>query len=183
MARAWEAVGKRLRQVRVEQGLSLRQVAEPIGKSESYLSRVECGKLDLTLSALKAIADQLGRPVLRLLDDGSANSAGMISEGAHKRLVVSPKLHYDILCTPNPEVSLFRMILRPGGDSGQPPYVHQGVEAGILLQGSVRVIVGEREYVLQQGDSLTYQSSEPHWFENIGRGDAIAIWVVAPPTF
>lgn len=178
-----EAVGSRLRQVRLEQGLSLRELAGRIGRSESYLSRVERGQLDLTLSVLKEIADQLGRPILSLLDERSADSVGLIAGGSHSRLAVSPKLQYDILCKPNSELSLFRMILKPGGNSGPFPYGHQGIEAGILLQGSVRVVVADQEYVMREGDSLTYTSSSPHWFENTGKGNAVAIWVVSPPTF
>jgi len=177
------AVGRRLRQVRTEQGLSLRELAARVGKSESYLSRIERGQLDLTISTLKVIADQLGRSILSLLDDGSSDSSGLIRAGMHSTLVVSPELRYDVLSTPNPEVSLFRILLKPGADSGRLPYAHEGVEAGVILQGTVRVRVGKQDYVLQKGDSLTHRSSEPHCFENAGKGDAVAIWVVAPPTF
>lgn len=52
-----------------------------------------------------------------------------------------------------------------------------------MLKGRVRVVVANREYILEEGDSLTYRSKQPHWFKNIGKGDAIAIWVVAPATF
>lgn len=176
-------LGERLRQLRLQQGLTLRELAERVGKSESFLSRVERGQLDLSLSVLKEIADQLGRPVIQLLDDGIPGAAGLIKKGEHRELVVSPDLQYDILCTPNAELSLFRIRLRPGADSGHGHYRHQGIETGVLLQGTVRVVVGEREYILHEGDSLTYSSTEPHWFENIGEVDAIGIWCVVPPTF
>jgi transcriptional regulator with XRE-family HTH domain len=176
-------VGKRLRQIRREQGLSLRELAGRIGKSESYLSRVERGQLDLTLSLLKTIADQLGRPILGLLNDRLTETVGLIAKGSHKQLAISAELQYDILSKANNELSLFRMTLKPGGNSGPFPYSHNGIEAGILLQGSVRVLVGDCEYVLKEGDSLTYSSTEPHWFENIGDVDAVAIWVVSPSTF
>ncbi len=177
------SLGERLRQLRLQQGLTLRELAERVGKSESFLSRVERGQLDLSLSVRKEIADQLGRPVIQLLDNGSPRTTGLIKNGEHRRLVVSPKLEYDILCTPNSELSVFRILLRPGGDSGHGAYRHQGVETGSVLQGAVRVIVGAGEYILREGVSLTYISTELHRFENIGDEDAIGIWCVTPPTF
>ncbi|MGC9530423.1 MAG: helix-turn-helix domain-containing protein [Candidatus Bipolaricaulaceae bacterium] len=178
-----QALGRRLRQLRQGQGLTLRELARRVGKSESYLSRVEHGRIDLSLSTLKEIADQLGRPIAHLLDDGLPPTDGLIKQGRHRRLVVSPKLEYEILSTSNPDVTVFRMILRAGGNSGERPYRHQGIESGILLRGRVRVVVGDRDYVLEEGDSLTYRCEAPHWFENVGEGDALAIWVVTPPTF
>jgi len=178
-----KALGERLRQLRQEQGMTLKELAEAVGKSESYLSRVENGRINLSLSTLKQIADRLGRPIVHLLDDGVPEVGGQIRRGEHRRLVVSPKLEYDILSAPNQDVVVFRMRLKRGGDSGDRPYRHQGIESGLLLQGTVRVHVGDREYTLAEGDSLTYRSEEPHRFENIGDEDAIAIWCVAPPTF
>ena len=178
-----EALGERLRQLRRGKGLTLRDLAERIGKSESYLSRVEHNHIDLTLSTLKEIADQLGRPITHLLDNGFPPTDGLIKNGEHRKLVISPVLKYDILCSSNQEISLFRMILKEGGKSGDKPYRHQGIESGLMLKGRVRVVVGNREYILEEGDSLTYHSEQPHWFENVGKGDAIAIWSVPPATF
>ena len=177
------ALGERLRQLRREQGLTLRELAERIGKSESYLSRVEHGRIDLSLSTLKEIADQLGRPITHLLDNGFSPTDGLIKKGEHRKLVISSVLEYDILCSSNQEISLFRMTLKEGENSGDKSYHHQGIESGIMLQGRVRVVVGDREYILEEGDSLTYRSEQPHWFENAGKGDAIGIWAVTPATF
>jgi len=178
-----DTLGKRLRQLRQEQSLTLRELAERIGKSESYLSRVEHGRIDLSLSTLKEIADQLGRPITHLLDNGFPPTNGLIKKGEHRKLVISSALEYDILCSANQEISLFRMILKEGGNSGDKPYRHQGIESGIMLKGRVQVVVGDREYILEEGDSLTYRSEQLHWFENVGEGDAIAIWAVTPATF
>jgi len=178
-----KALGGRLRQLRQEKGMTLRELAESVGKSESYLSRVENGQINLSLSTLKLIADQLGRPIVHLLENEIPEVGGLIRCGQHRRLVVSSKLEYDILSARNQEVVVFRMRLKRGGDSGDRAYRHQGIESGILIQGKVRVQVGEREYVLCEGDSLTYRSEEPHRFENVGGEDAIAIWSVVPPTF
>lgn len=183
MGRQDQELGKRLRQLRHEKGWTLEEMGRRIGRSRSYLSRVENGNIGLTLSSLKEIADALGRPIIHLLDEDESHFGGKIAKGDHRKLVVSSELEYDILSTPNTSLSLFRMRLRGGGNSGKKRYSHEGLESGILLQGSLVVKVGDQVYHIQEGDSLTYLSQEWHWFENPGEEDAIAIWVVTPPTF
>jgi len=175
-------LGKQLRGLRLEKGLTLQGLAEEVGKSESYLSRLERGQINPSLGTLKRIADALGRPLVHLLENGFPPLGALILRGEHRRLIVSPKLEYEILSAPNEQVTLFKVMLKPGGSSGE-PYRHQGVETGIVLEGTVKITVGNKEFQLRAGDTITYRCDEPHSFENNGRGDAIGIWVVSPPTF
>ncbi len=57
----------RIRQLRLERGLSLHEVAEKTGISDSHLSRVEAGARGLHLSKLEALARALGVPVSEIL--------------------------------------------------------------------------------------------------------------------
>ncbi len=175
-------LGEQLRRLRVEKALTLRVLAEQVGKSESYLSRLEHGQINPSLGTLKRIADALGRPLVHLLENDFPPLGALISKGAHRKLIVSPKLEYEILSAPNHQVTLFKVMLKEGGSSGE-PYRHQGIEAGIVLKGTVKIKVGEKEFRLEQGDTITYRCEEPHSFENVGKGDSIGIWVVSPPTF
>jgi len=63
-------LGKQLRRLRLEKGLTLQGLAEEVGKSESYLSRLERGQINPSLGTLKRIADALGRPLVHLLENG-----------------------------------------------------------------------------------------------------------------
>jgi transcriptional regulator with XRE-family HTH domain len=175
-------LGIQLRRLRQENGLTLRALAEKIGKSESYLSRLENGQINPTLGALKRIGDALGRPLVHLLDNRFPALTTLTKRDKHRRLIISPTLEYEIYSSPNEQISIFKGTLSPGADSGE-PYSHQGMETGILLKGSLKITVGDREYLLSEGDSLTYCSEVPHRFENPGEEDAVWIWAVSPPTF
>jgi quercetin dioxygenase-like cupin family protein len=52
-----------------------------------------------------------------------------------------------------------------------------------LLSGSFELWVGERHFLLGEGDSFSFSSQEPHRYGNPGDVDAVVIWVVTPPTF
>jgi len=170
-------LGEQLRLLRVEKGLTLRALAEQVKKSESYLSRLENSQINPTLGTLKRIADALGRPLVHLLENDFPPLGAVKKMGEHRRLIVSPGLEYEILSVPNHQVTLFK-----GVTSGE-AYRHQGVETGIVLQGTIKITVGYKEFLLRKGDSITYRSEEFHHFENAGKGDVLWIWAVSPPTF
>lgn len=161
----------------------MKSLAEQIGKSESYLSRVERGKTNASLATLKKLGDALGKPLVHFFEDPSAIRTAVLADGQRKRLIVSSDLEYDLLSAPNPRMALFKMTLKKGGTSGSGVYTHPGIESGLVVKGKVKIVVGDTEHVLQEGDSITYESHQPHRFENIGDEDAVGIWAVSPPTF
>ena len=57
-------------------------------------------------------------------------------------------------------------MAEPGYSSEDTPFVHDGEEFGIVLEGTHAVNVGGAHYVLQAGDSISYSSTIPHWYEN-----------------
>lgn len=63
--------GKRIREVRGAQGLSLEQLARLTGISAPALSLIETGKRDPRLTTLKRIADALRHPLAAFIADGS----------------------------------------------------------------------------------------------------------------
>ena len=60
-----------IRQLRLERGFSLTELAQKIGISESHLSRVEAGARGLHLSKMDALAGALGVPVTEILSSQS----------------------------------------------------------------------------------------------------------------
>lgn len=178
-----KVLGSRLRALRLEKSLTLRELARKLGKSESYLSKLENGKLNPSLASLKQIADVLGRPLVHFFEDPFIPTEAVLLDGQRRQIVVSPSLEYDILSAPNPQLALFKMTLKKGASSGASFYVHQGIESGIVVKGKVKIVVGNKDYVLKVGDSITYRSDQPHRFENIGDEEAVGIWAVSPPTF
>ena len=62
--------GLQLRSVREERGLSQIEMAADLNTSPWRISEWENGKRDLTLTTLRGIANALGVPVARLLEEG-----------------------------------------------------------------------------------------------------------------
>lgn len=177
------SLGKKLREVRKAKGLTLKEVAEQIGKTESYLSQLENGKTNPSLASLKKLADCLGKPLVTLFEGEKSVSLNIVREDKRTKMAISDYLEYQLLSSPNSQIALFKVFLKKGGSSGADFYSHKGVETGVVIQGEIRITVGEKTVLLRKGDSITYHSNFPHRWENVGAETAIGIWAVSPPTF
>ena len=60
---------------------------------------------------------------------------------------------------------------------------HEGEECVLVSHGELRITVAGDLYVLQEGDSLTYDSGLPHWYHNGTEHDAELIGAMTPPSF
>ena len=75
-------------------------------------------------------------------------------------------------------------ILEPRATSGEKKYRHFGQEFVYVLKGSLHINLAESSYVLQEGDSIYFESSTPHSFFNPSPSKkAEALWIDTPPTF
>ena len=69
-------VGERIRQIRKDKGLTLRELADLTGRSIGFLPQVERGLSSISLTALRDIAASLGRPMTEFLDVAGADLDG-----------------------------------------------------------------------------------------------------------
>jgi transcriptional regulator with XRE-family HTH domain len=77
-------------------------------------------------------------------------------------------------------VDFMYVTYEPGGRSSSSGKLmrHTGTEFAYLLRGKLKIQVGFDEYVLQAGDALAFDSSEPHLLVNEGAEPAEGIWFV-----
>jgi transcriptional regulator with XRE-family HTH domain len=175
-------VGLRLRTARERQGLTLREVARRTGLSPSFLSQLERDQVSPSIASLKQLAGALGERVADLLADPDLE--GLVLRRGQRPAWRLARVRYEQLA-PGGGHLLQPQLLRfePGGDLGQHPVRHEGEEFGLVLQGRVECAVGERVFVLEEGDSVCFDASLPHRTRNAGPGESVYLLVVTPATF
>lgn len=157
LAAILDAIGPRLRQCRVARGLTLTAVAEQSGLSVSALSRIETGRRQPTLDMLIPLArvyrvslDQVvaapetGDPRVHL--EPYASAAGG---------VIVPLTRYP------GRVQVFKHVLGPR----EPRLTsHEGHAWLYVLAGTLRLILGDDEHLLNPGETAQFDPMIPHWF-------------------
>jgi transcriptional regulator with XRE-family HTH domain len=188
-----EGIGERLRYLREQHRYSVRHVAEIAGVSPSMVSSVERGKVEPSLSTLRALAGAFDVTMNYFLTPTDASAVRVIrgdarpihpnvskaNDGDH--VAVSSKGVRLELASP-PEAMSVEVTFQkaePGAWLGGPP-VHDGEEWGMVLSGRLKVIVGEEVHFLDAGDSIWFPGSIPHSMENVSKVTAEYIWMELP---
>jgi transcriptional regulator with XRE-family HTH domain len=175
-------LGKKLRDRRKAMGVSLKQLGELIGSAPSYLSMVETGKIDPSLSRLKKIASGLNITIIELFQDQD-NDDFVIKKDERKRLDFKDfRIEILVPQTPTREIDARLAIINPAGSTGG-YYSHPGEEFGFVLTGTIKLTVKDLTRELSEGDSFYFSSKNKHSVQNIGKENAVVLWVNHPPTW
>ena len=186
-------VGPRLRDIRKQQGLALRVVADRSGLSVGFLSQVERGLSSIALSSLHAVADALGvslaslfeeRPAVTEVADDDAVIFTITRARDRPRRTSSGGRHYELLSARASGLVLEPMLvyIEPGG-TREAAAPHAGEEFAYVLSGELIYEVAGEEHRLGPGDSLYLRSTAPHTFFNDGDETTVVVSVVTPRHF
>jgi transcriptional regulator with XRE-family HTH domain len=180
------AVGPRVRALRDAMGLSLRDLAQRTSVSAPMLSQVERGETSPTLAVAQRIAGGLELTLSQLLRLDEADGvtvvrrkerrAGGPRQAGHSYEIVTPPL-------PGQRAEVSQHALAPSAQTGGPgdPPMHEpgSRETALVTHGQVRLVVGEANYDLNTGDSVTFDADLPHHFENPHAEEARFLSVVS----
>jgi transcriptional regulator with XRE-family HTH domain len=193
-------LGPRLRAIRLRQGVGLRELARRLDLSPSSISQIETGKMRPSVRTLYALASEFGVTVDEVLFNEGPRSKGGREPAApdSARAVTEPGLAVQraaerpaivlnsgvkwerLMFWADEDVEFLEATYAPGGASSpDDSFVrHNGHEFGYVLTGTLRVVVGFDEFILEPGDSITFPSSTPHRLSNEGTETVSAVWVV-----
>lgn len=162
-------VGRRIRLLREEKGLTLETLSRMTGFEVDLLEEIENGQAQPQLGTLmrlsKALEGAFGRLVSGVGDRlyavtrkaerkvVSRSTAGKGSRQAYTYMSLAPEVkgrHMEAL------------LVELESDPGQSESVHEGEEFIFVLEGDVMLKIGDERFDLTPGDSAYYLSTTPH---------------------
>lgn len=177
-----DQLGRRIRALRSERGLTLTGLAARVGITRSFLSSVERGVAYPSLLVLRSIAAALEVPVFLLFTAPEAN--GIVVRKGSRKAIRPPgaPLSYELVSPDlRRKIEMIIVHLKPGLDSAA--MAHVGEECALVLKGRVAITVGDVEYELGEGDSIYYDSGLPHKARAVGDEPAEIVSAITPPNF
>ncbi|SFW79347.1 helix-turn-helix domain-containing protein [Amycolatopsis australiensis] len=161
--RALDAVGPRLKRLRQQRDTTLTALAEQTGISASTLSRLEAGLRRPTLEQLLPLARAHGVTLDELVDAPPTGDP---------RVNLRPIACRDgatiIPLTRRPGgIQAYKFVL-PAGDAEPDPRTHEGHDWVYVLNGTLRLVLGEHDLVLGPGEAAEFDTRTPHWFGATG---------------
>lgn len=176
-------LGRRLRQLRSTRSLSLAEVAEATRISPSFLSMVENGQSDITVSRLMRLVHWYGVSIADLLGEPNRSAVRVVRAPEQRSLELTNERIKIFMLTRDGQHAMMPVINVYGEGGGMAePAQHEGEEFVHVQKGAVELTIeGEEPIVLRPGDSAYYRADVPHLFRNVGEGEARFIGVTTPP--
>lgn len=169
------AVGKNLRKLRTQRGLSLERLSTASGVSRAMLSQVELGQSAPTINSVWKIAKALEVPFSALIAQGAERGPQVLKK-KEARLLTS----YDGTFTSRAlfpwederRVEFYELTLTVGGVEVADAHAPGTSENLVVAEGSIDVEINGQRHVLGTGDAIVFQADVGHVYRNTGAGTA-----------
>jgi transcriptional regulator with XRE-family HTH domain len=182
-------VGTKIRHTRLLNALTMKQVADAAGCSESVLSKIENGRANPSLKMIHRIAAALGVTVGRLFAQED-DAEHIVARAGKRPMLETDQVHKGKGLRLEPLIANVAGHLlechinhiEPGARSDG-DLQHDGEEFGYVLEGSIELTVGGRRYLIETGDAFCFRSERPHSWRNRSKTPVKVLWINTPPSF
>ena len=162
--------GENIKEIRVDRDISRRELAEAIEKDEIFLKLVEDEGQEVSVSDLLKMATFLDTDVSTLIDGKGFYEKAVVITRSDSRVRVErkKKLDYESLAPhySGRHVEPFLVEIKENDIAEYSS--HEGEEFHYVMSGVLKIVVDDKEYILEQGDSIYFDSSFPHALMAVG---------------
>ena len=182
-------LGGKVRILRKKLGMTQKELAEQVGLTPSFISQLEKNLISPSLDSLLKLSEKLNTQPIYFLTDGES--------GPLQKMVIKPSERQDIHLQEmkgtdvklqllvsdvlNRRMEPYLLIMKEGAIINGHFYSHKGDEFAYIMEGELEVEIQDEKQLLKQGDSLYIGSTFPSKWVNMGKGDAVLLWVLSPP--
>lgn len=180
-----EEIHRKIKSLRLENGLTLKDLSKETGLSLSFLSQIERGASSLSITSLKKLADALGVSMIYFFTEESKDENYFLSGKDHKlfRMNGGERLYARLAGTfPDRELEPMKVVLPPLMKK-EHAFSHPGEEFYYVLKGEIIFCLNNDNYHLVTGDTIHFPSQIKHAWENPTREETILLSVTTPVIF
>jgi len=175
-------LGERIRARRKELNLSLRDLADKVSLTSSFLSLIEREQSSPSIESLRKISEALGVPVFYFLMEPYAKSP-IIRHDRQLSLRDENSNHVYKLLTPSLYHKMEALLYEqePNGENFAVPLKQHTEEFLYILQGQLEIKLGNETYFLDAGDTAYFDSPMLRKMAAVGDETLRVIAVITPP--
>ena len=175
-------LGKRVKQLRVKNDMTLEELASRTELTKGFLSQLERNLASPSIATLEDIVRVLG---VSLADFFKETEETKVTFGEQDYFVDEKEQMAITYLVPNSQSNQMEPVLVTIQPHASLPTddPHNGEEFGYVLSGRIALYRQETRYDVKAGESFYYEADKPHRIENPGSRPARLIWVTTPPSF
>lgn len=177
--------GDKLRTVREKKHLTLKTVAMQAGVSESLVSQIERNRVSPAIDTLLALASVLDINLEYLFEEYNQRKPVTIIRSDERRTIKEEDTIYEEVSRPEGKdeqhtLESYFITIPQGSRTHRGNYGHLGRELGIIIEGKAKLLHENKEYELNEGDSISFSAGASHTLINTGDKTLKALWIVSP---
>ncbi|MGL1904175.1 MAG: XRE family transcriptional regulator [Fibrobacterales bacterium] len=178
--------GDKIRKVRQEKKLTMKELARMVSISESMVSQIERNLVSPAIDTLLTLADVLDVDFEYLFGEFRNKKKAHVVRADARHQMLKNGVRYEQLSNIGDsdlsfDIGSYYIEIEVGSSRGARDHGHVGNELGVIVEGRARFEYGTEIYELGKGDSISFSASVPHVLMNDGDETLKAIWVVTPP--
>jgi len=176
-------IAEKMRNLRVGKNITLDNLAMRTGFTKGYLSKLETGKQIPPIATLSRIARALDVEIADFFDRGTNDeNYCIVRKGERKPVIRNGRLfgyYYESIAygKHHKKMEPFIITLIPHA-TDHTIFDHRGEELMFVLDGKMKVFLGDERQVLEAGDCLYFDSSMPHRGECVGDRESKVLVVI-----
>jgi quercetin dioxygenase-like cupin family protein/DNA-binding XRE family transcriptional regulator len=159
-------IADRIRELREISGISVETLANELGVAKDLFLKYEGGSIDIPVSFLFKIAHKFDMELSALLggDEPKLHVYSVVRKGKGLKVQRSKQYKYESLAYKfiHKKAEPFMVTVEPSTDDSLEFNSHPGQEFNFVIEGTMKIIVDSHEIILQEGDSIYFDSGYKH---------------------
>lgn len=178
-------IGKKLKELRIQKGLTQEELADRSELSKGFISQLERNLTSPSIATLVDILQCLGTDLQEFFSENPQEEQIVFHDSDYFEKIdeeLKNKIEWII---PNAQKNIMepiRLTLDPGG-STYPDNPHEGEEFGYVLSGSISITLGKKTIRAKKGEAFYFTPNTTHYITGNTKTGAVLIWISSPPSF
>ncbi len=177
-------IGRRMKELRVQYGLTQQELADRAELTKGFISQLERNQNSPSVGTLLDIIQCLGLTPAEFFTDSQPKQI-VYNQNDYFEKIDNEKSSTIEWIVPDAQANSMepiRLTLAPGGSS-EVILPRECEEFGYVLKGTVKLNYGGTVQIVKAGESFYFRADKRHFIENTSSKEAVLIWVSTPPSF
>lgn len=167
------AIGRKIKMLRLQRGLNLKDLAKATGFTKGYLSKVENSEKAPPVSTLLILAKALAVNISAIFSEDDEKTTITLVKKAELKTMARDGSAFGYSYEPlaynfhGRRMDPYILTL-PSKPRRRRIFQHKGEEILVVLEGTMRFIHGDKEFIVGEGDCVYFDSSIPHFGIAVG---------------
>ena len=175
-------IGKKLKELRLQNDLTLNDLASRSELTKGFLSQVEHNQTMPSIATLADIVEALGTNLSEFFKEEEEKQITFTTQDFFEDEQEDYTIEWVIPNAQKNRMEPILLTLHPK-KSSQEMLSHQGEEFGYVLKGSVTLVRAGKKHKLKTGETFYLDGSKGHYLYNHTGSDAKVLWITTPPMF